>query len=187
MKWEINAEIYKNAHQVGLEMKKIVFGLLALGFSLSIQAKVCEIPMKQIQVGSIKLMQSFGDFKKIHPSADARKDSVFMLDIDYAFAREGVMFVGSIDYDSINNRIIGFTLSYTDGKYADNTTPINQFKNSILINSNLPKTGWVLSKDKEEYQYSCNDYKVHIRQDHGASRGAIGPVVWVFSRYSDFF
>jgi len=168
-------------------MNKIIFSLILLGVSLSAQAKVCEIPMKQIQVGSIELMQNFEDFKRIHPAAKAEKDSIFMLDIDYAFAREGVMFLGSADYDSINDRIIGFTLSYVDGKYADNTTSIGQFKNSILNNSNLPKTGWILSKDKEEYQYSCNDYKVYIRQDHGAGKGAIGPVVWVFSRYSDFF
>lgn len=170
-----------------LRINKIIFSLVLFGISFSVQAGICEIPMRQIQVGSIQLMQSFGDFKKIHPSAEAEKDSIFMLDIDYSFARDGVMFVGSIDYDSINNRIIGFTLSYEDGKYADNTTPINQFKNSILINSNLPKTGWILSKDKEEYKYSCNDYKIHIKQDHGLGRGSIGPVVWVFSRYSDFF
>lgn len=151
------------------------------------QAKTCSIPINQVEVSGVKLLQSFGSFKQTHPTAKAEKEDIFMPDTDYAFARHGVMYVGSIDFDSSRNRIIAYTLNYTEGKYADYETPLDTFKSRILKISNIPKTGWVLSKDKGYYLYTCDDYKIHIRQDHGAGRGAIGAVVWVFSRYSDGF
>lgn len=167
-------------------MKKLMLGTV-LCLPLYAQAKTCEVPINQVEVGSIKLMETYQDFKKLHPQAGIEKKSIFIYDTDYSFAREGVMSVGFIDYDSIKNRITAYSLSYNEGKYADLSTPLNIFKNKILTISKLPKSGWVLSKDKEAYQYTCDDYKVFIRQDNGVGRGSLGPVVWVFSRYSDSF
>lgn len=150
--------------------------------------------MLEIDLGGIKLLGNFQDFKRLHPNAKISKRlsndyEIFLpnLETDYNFARHGIMGTGHIDYDIIKDRIIGFTLNFDEGKYADLDTPLSTFKASIIKNFNIPKHGWVLSKDKIEYVYSCNDYKIHIRQDHGLGRGSLGPRVWVFSRFSDAF
>lgn len=168
-------------------MKKLILAAVICMTYTNVQANVCEIPLNQVAVGSMTLMQSLDQFKKIHSNAKPDKDRIQILDVDQAFENAGVTSVGSIDFDPVKNRIIGFTLSYNEGKYARLETPLNQFKNSILKNSKLPQKGWVLSQDKEAYQYRCNDYQVFIRQDHGVGRGSLGAVVWVFSRYSDSF
>jgi hypothetical protein len=168
-------------------VKKLLLGCLALGISISVQAKQCAVPANKIEIGSVKLYQNLQSFKQVHPTGKLLGNRIDMFDTDYAFAREGIMAIGFIDFDISKNRIIGFTLNYTEGKYADFDTPIETFKNNIIKHSSFPKTGWGLSKDKETYSYTCDDYKLFIKQDHGAGRGALGAVVWVFSRYSDSF
>lgn len=168
-------------------MKKLLLGCLVLCLSISAYAKQCAVPANKIDIGSVKLHQNWQSFKQVHPTGRLLGNTIDMFDTDYAFAREGVMGVGFIDFDISKNRIIGFTLNYNDGKYADYDTPIETFKNSILKHSSFPKTGWVLSKDKQTYSYNCDDYKLFIKQDYGAGKGSLGAVVWVFSRYSDSF
>lgn len=152
----------------------------------TLHARECEIPMKELSVGSVTLMQNLKSFRKSHDHIEVQRDSISVLGgTDYSFSIEGVMYATSISYDALKDRIIGFSLTYTGGKYGDFDTLINVFKKNILGVSNLPKNNWVLTEkdDTQSYAYSCNDYKIFINQDNGRS----GSTVAVFSRYSDFF
>ena len=168
-------------------MKKLILAsLLSLSYA-NAQANVCEVPINQVAVGSVTLMQNFDQFKQTHPTAKVDQDRITLPEVDHAFVQDGVSSVGSIDFDPAKKQIIGFTLSYNGGKYAEYETPLDQFKTSILKHAKLPQKGWVLSKDKEVYEYRCKDYQVFIRQDHAVGRDSLGAVVWVFSRYSNSF
>jgi hypothetical protein len=175
-------------------MKRIIFSALILGLSISAQAKVCKVPMDEIELGSIRLMKGFDEFKLSHRNAQHDKSDIWILghEIDSNFAREGVISIGNIDYDSNKDQIIGFALNYTHGKYADFETLLDKFKSTIVRIGKIPKTGWVLRKDdgenkNEVYEYVCDDYKISIGQDYGAGRTATGATVLVLSRYSYYF
>lgn len=168
-------------------MKKLLISSLLIGLSFSTQAKICEIPLNQIEVGGIRLMQNYSTFYKLHPTAKISKNRIEMLDIDTKFKQHGITFIGAIEYDARKDRIIGYSLFYDGGKYANTDTPLNQFKSKILAISKLPQKDWQLSKDKTEYEYRCDDYQISIQQDHGIDRGSFGPGVSVSSRYSFFY
>lgn len=153
-------------------------------------SKNCEIPLNSINVGSIKLMQNFNEFQGIHPDSIIKNTDISLLGdrLDSKFTETGVVSVNSLDYDPISDSIRGFTLSYSEGKLADYETSLEKFKSNILNNySLLPRNGWVLSQDENEYNYKCDDYKITIRQDHAYERNALGAVVLVFSKYSYFY
>lgn len=166
----------------------LIFALPVLCTTTILHASQCEVPINQISFGSVTLMQNLRSFRLVHPHLYEENGRLFVNgDIDYAYAVAGVTSAGGAEYDSQRDRIIGFSLNYTDGKYASLTTPINIFKNRIVNNNNLPKNGWLLSVDKQTYRYKCSDYKIEIKQDYGMGKGTSGARVSVFSRYSDLF
>lgn len=168
-----------------LKLSKYTAILVILNSSLT-HAQNCEIPIKELKVGSITVLQNLQSFKKIHENIEVEKDRINVLGgTDYSFALEGVMYVTHVDYDSLNDRVIGFSLTYANGKYGSFDTPIHVFKENVLSGGNLPKNNWVLTRTDgiQAYRYSCNDYKIFINQDPERS----GPTLNLFSRYSDSF
>lgn len=168
-------------------IKKLLIGSLFSVTGITAHAQSCEIPVSEIQVGGVHLLQSVKSFKEKHPKALIKDGLIDMIDVDSDFIDRGVDSIGAIDYSPSKGIITGLSLNYTYGNLADLDTPIYVFKERIIDNSNIPKDGWILSEDKEFYSYKCDDYKIFIRQDHGLGRGTLGAVVWAFSKYSERF
>ena len=68
---------------------------------------------------------------------------------------------------------------------ASYETDLDLFKSRILKNFKVPQKGWVQKNNK--YIYQCDDYRIEIHQDYGATHTAIGPTVMVFGKKSKIF
>lgn len=171
-------------------MNKIILGIIVGVFSFVSHAKKCEIPINQIEVGSIRLTESVKEFKVKHPLATFSNDYTILINgelgTDEKFKKLGVEGNWFIKYDNLE-KIIAYSLIYNDGSYADYDTPIENFKNKLMTSSKLPINEWRLIQNKTLYRYECEDYRIDIRQDYGLGRGSLGANVAVISRYSELF
>lgn len=176
------------------QMRKITalsFILTTLSILQAVWAKPCALPMQQIEVASIRLAQPISEFKKQHPTAsvevlgDDHERFEFKNGVDDLAKKAGVTYFGHIAFDSKKQIIISFSASFLDGPLATYETDLERFKQNILKHSNLPKVGW--KAQDNAYVYRCQDYVIHIIQDHGAVKSAVGPIVMVFSKYSDIW
>ncbi|MDQ8975956.1 hypothetical protein [Acinetobacter johnsonii] len=167
-------------------MKKLASCIILLGlFSSTAKAQSCLIPMHQIKVGGIQLMSSLQDILSKHPLAREEEERIEIDEIDSSFEKEGVTAVLHIGYNNLDDFVKSYALSFSDGKYAEVDTPLNDFKSKILEISNVPQTGWVLSQDKASYNYQCKDYKIRISQ--AIDIRGMGPNILVISKYSDLY
>ncbi len=169
----------------------LLFTLMTLSVLQSVWAKPCALPMQQIEVAGIRLAQPISEFQKQHPTAsvevlgDDHERFEFKNGVDELVKKAGVTSFGHIAFDDKKQIISSFSASFLDGPLATYETDLERFKQNILKHSNVPKVGWK-AKDNA-YLYSCQDYVINIIQDHGAVKSAVGPIVMVFSKYSDIW
>ena len=153
----------------------------------------CAMPMAKINVAGIGLNAPFTDFQRQHPDANIQRFGNDRLQVaftnsntDARLSQQGVMSAMHIALHPRTERIVSYGLNFTtDNGAITFQTPLDKFKQHLLQKFALPKTGW--QKQANEYVYRCDDYRIHIGQDHGIARQSMGATIVVIGKYSDMF